>query len=158
MSIRLKGNSMTLKTYGVISGHEIDLRLKDDSTEDLWDRWSPEYRFNVLLHSTDTIIGYINVRIGEDEGLKYYYGHIGYGIDKKYRGHKYAVKACELAKTVLQDKDVKKVIMTCDPRNMASRKTCERLGGVLIDMIDIPVDSEAYSTNQTQKCRVEWTI
>lgn len=149
---------MELKSYDVLFGDEIDLKLKDDDGVDTSDRWSPEYRFNILLHLTDVIIGYINVRIGDDETLEYYYGHIGYGIDESYRGHKYAAKACELAKQVLLDNSVERVIITCDPNNVASRKTCERIGAILVDIIDIPVNSEAYSVDESQKCRYEWKI
>lgn len=149
---------MELKSYDILIGSEIDLQIKDDKGEDTSDRWSPEYRFNILLHSTDTIIGHINVRIGDDESLEYYYGHIGYGIDESYRGNQYSVKACKLAKQVLLDNSVKRVIITCDPENKASRKTCERIGAVLLDVIEIPEDSEAYSEDESQKCRYEWII
>ncbi len=147
-----------LKEYDLIMGSEVDLILKDDSNEDTSDRWSPEYRFNVLLHNTDIVIGYINVRIGNDESLHMYYGHIGYGINEGYRGHKYAGKACMLAKKVLHDHSVKKVIITCNPDNIASRKTCEFLGAEFINIIDIPKDSAAYSDDETQKCRYEWVL
>lgn len=149
---------MKLKEYGKISGQEIDIRIKPDTGEDLSDRWSPEYRFQILLHGTDEIIGHINVRIGDDESLEKYYGHVGYGIDEEHRGHGYAAKACRLAEKIFRDHSVHRAVITVDPDNIASRKTCEAIGASLMDILDIPPESEAYSPDETQKCRYEWII
>ncbi len=37
------------------------------------------------------------------------------------------------------------VIITCDPDNAASYKTCEYAGGKYIETIDIPEDNEMYA-------------
>ncbi len=147
-----------LHAYDVIYGEEIDIRIQSNEGVDLSDRWHHEYRFDILLHNTDTVIGYVNARIGDVEPLNMYHGHIGYGIDSEYRGHKYAAKACELVKRVFLDHHVRSVIITCNPENSASKAICASLGAQYINTIDIPFDSEAYSDNETQKCRYEWTL
>ena len=48
------------------------------------------------------------------------------------------------------------MIITCNPDNYASRRICENIGARLIE--DIPETSDAYTLNETQKCRYEWTL
>ena len=50
------------------------------------------------------------------------------------------------------------LIITCNPENYASRKTCETIGARFIEVIDIPETSDAFSLNETQKCRHEWEL
>lgn len=147
-----------LHAYDVIYGEEIDLKIQSDDGVDLSDRWPHEYRFDVLLHGRDVVIGHVNARIGDVEDLNMYYGHIGYGINPEYRGHKYAAKACELVKRVFLDHNVRSVIITCNPKNTASKAICESLGAQYINTIDIPMDSEAYSDHDKQKCRYAWAL
>jgi predicted acetyltransferase len=43
--------------------------------------------------------------------------------------------------------------ITCNPENVASRRTCELVGGELVDIVDLPVDSDMYKEGARQKCR-----
>jgi tagatose 1,6-diphosphate aldolase len=87
-----------------------------------------------------------------------YIGHIGYGINKEYRGKKYSYKACRLLKTVMVDHQMDHVIITCNPDNYASRNTCELLGAQLIEIVEVPKNLDIYSEEESQKCRYEWKI
>ncbi|KAB3534112.1 GNAT family N-acetyltransferase [Alkaliphilus pronyensis] len=149
---------MELRNYEVLSGEEIDIVLHKKSSGDILKGWSPEYKFQILLQGTDTVIGYINLRLGDSEKVINYIGHIGYGIDEQYRGSKFAAKACNIIREIIKDHSMKKVIITCNPDNYASRKICETIGATFIEIVDIPETSDAYSTNETQKCRYEWII
>ena len=42
--------------------------------------------------------------------------------------------------------------ITCNPDNIASRRTCERLGATLVDIIPVPKDHELYARGDHQKC------
>lgn len=147
---------MNLKDYNKIIGSEIDLKMLSKSIGNPAKRRSPEYKFQVLLHKTDTVIGHINLRFGDDEKITQYIGHVGYGIDKSYRGHRYAMKACELLRVVLKDYQIESLIITCNPDNYPSRNTCELLGAELLDIVDIPQYSVAYSETEKRKCRYQW--
>ncbi len=59
---------------------------------------------------------------------------------------------------VIKDNLLNKVIITCNPDNFASRSICESIGAKLIEIIDIPTSSDAYSKIEPQKCRYEWII
>ncbi|BEP29189.1 GNAT family N-acetyltransferase [Helicovermis profundi] len=149
---------MQLKDYDIICGNEIDIKMVSKSVGNLVKKRSPEYKFHVLLHGSDKSIGHINLRFGNNEKIINYIGHIGYGIDENYRGNKYSVKACELLKVVLLDYKIEKVIITCNPDNYPSRNTCELIGANLLEIIEIPKNSDAYSETETKKCRYEWLL
>jgi predicted acetyltransferase len=51
--------------------------------------------------------------------------------------------------------DMKRLIITCNPDNYPSKKTIEDLGGVLKDIVDLPVGSELYEMGDRQKCIFE---
>lgn len=45
------------------------------------------------------------------------------------------------------------VIITCNPDNWASRKTCERLGGTLAEIAELPEDAPMrLERGGTEKC------
>lgn len=87
-----------------------------------------------------------------------YIGHIGYRIEEPYRGNKYSAKACLLIKNVAIEHGMKKLIITCNPDNYASRKICEIIGTRLVEIVDIPETSEVCSAEDTKKCRYEWVL
>jgi len=45
------------------------------------------------------------------------------------------------------------VWITCNPENVASRRTCELVGGELVEIVDLPSDSDMYQEGERQKCR-----
>lgn len=45
---------------------------------------------------------------------------------------------------------MKHLIITCIPSNMASSRTCEILGGKLLEIAMIPEDNEIYSEGKRQ--------
>lgn len=147
-----------LKEYNVLSDGEIDVVLHKKSNGDILKGFSPDYKFHILLHRSDIVIGHINFRLGNTEKILKYIGHIGYCIDEQYRGNKYAAKACRIIRNIAKEYEMEKLIITCNPDNYASRKICETIGAKLIEIIDIPETSDAYSLNETQKCRYEWVL
>jgi len=88
-------------------------------------KWVPGYQFEIRREGKRA--GEVNLRIGYTDGL-YYSGNIGYMVDKQYRGHGYAEKACRLLVPVIRAHGMKKVLITNNPENIASRRTCEKLG------------------------------
>lgn len=149
---------MKLYDYEIISGEEIDLKLLKKSSGDKIKGWSAEYKFQIQLHNSDKSIGHINLRIENNEKIMKYIGHIGYGIDVEYRGNKYSAKACELIKKVMNDHNMTSVIITCNPDNYASRRTCELLGAKLLEIIDVPDYLDIYCHEESKKCRYEWQV
>ena len=115
-----------------------EIRLRLDRTCDAQPEkhWVPAYYFSICLPD-GTRIGQCDLRIGHNERL-YIGGNIGYGIDEPYRGHHYAAKACELLLKLAQRHDLKYVIITCDPDNIASSRTCQLAGGQYQETAAVP--------------------
>ena len=86
-----------------------------------------ERNWRITLHGKRQEIGRLSYRSGESDAL-YYFGHIGYHIDPPWRGNHYAAKACRLIADEIRRGGKSSVIITCDPDNTASRRTCEMLG------------------------------
>jgi tagatose 1,6-diphosphate aldolase len=113
----------------------------------------PAYFFSMMRHGQDDEIGSINLRVGNTPHLILYGGHIGYGVAPAYRGHRYAARACKLLLPLARQHGLTTLWITCNPDNIASRKTCERLGADLIEIVDLPEDSDMYQRGERQTCR-----
>ena len=108
----------------------------------------PAYYFSVCLPD-GTRIGQCDLRIGHNDRL-YIGGNIGYGIDEAYRGHHYAAKACKLLFRLARRHGLEYVIITCDPDNKASSRTCEMAGGQYVETAAIPEWHNMYEEGKHQ--------
>ena len=79
----------------------------------------------------DGYAGRISIRHELNEKLLSIGGHIGYGIRPSKRGMGYGNKALELVLPKARAMGLKKVLLTCDSTNTASKKIIEANGGVL---------------------------
>ena len=122
---------------------EIYLKLNKTSDANIEKQFVSAYHFDICLLD-DTTIGKCDLRVGHNNKT-YIGGNIGYGIDEQYRGHHYAAKACKLLFKLARKHNMEYLIITCDPSNIASSKTCEMLKGKYIEIIDIPKDNEMYA-------------
>ena len=108
--------------------------------------------FRIVLHGTAVQIGYCDLRLGMNDIL-YYAGNIGYRIYTPYRGNHYAKEATELLLHVAdQVYDMKRVIITCSPDNIASVRTLEQIPGYqLLETVQVPEDHWLYKRGETVK-------
>ncbi|HEY0010274.1 MAG TPA: GNAT family N-acetyltransferase [Tepidisphaeraceae bacterium] len=118
----------------------------------LWMRLRPEYRPVV------PIAGTLALRLGDSEQISQYIGHIGYGVFPPARGHHYAERACRLIAPLAKMHGHDYLWITANPDNLPSRRTAERLGAELINIVDIPIDNPLYARGERQKCRYRWII
>jgi predicted acetyltransferase len=115
----------------------------------------PSYHFRIL-NRNDQDVGYINLRVGQTEHVRLFAGHIGYEIQKGFRGHGYAGQACRaLAPFVRQV--CSEVVFTCDPDNFASIRTIEKLGAKFIEQVAVPAHDPLYERGSRIKRRYIWT-
>lgn len=98
--------------------------------------WVPAYYFDICLLN-DTKIGVCDLRIGHNTNT-YLGGNIGYTVDEPYRGNHYALKSCKLLFTLAKKHSMDYLIITCKPDNIPSCRTCELLGGELLEVKDLP--------------------
>ncbi len=107
--------------------------------------------FNIIVPEMKRVVGRCEYRYEEGEDL-YYYGHVGYVIYPPYRGHAFAYQACKKMFAYLyQKKGLHEYIITCNPDNIASKKTILRLNGQYLKTFDIPADHELFALGDYQK-------
>ena len=92
---------------------------------------------------TSSKIGAVVLRIGSARCLRYP-GHVGYDVKKKYRGRRYAARSCKLLFPLAYAHGLKALWITCDPKNKASRRTCELAGARYVETVRIPKNHEMY--------------
>ena len=135
----------------VIEGSVVDLRIEYEKQADRWNDYVPSVIFGIYRHRGNVKIGETDLRLGMNEQL-YYAGNIGYRIYEQHRGHGYAYEAAKLLmKTAYERYGMDELIMTCSPENVASRKTIEKLGGELIETVDVPRSHWLYKRGETVK-------
>lgn len=79
-----------------------------------------------------------------------YYGNIGYLIYRKFRGNNYAYYAC-LKLIEILDPKIHEFYLTCNPDNIASKRTIEKLGALHVALVDVESDHELYRHGDIQK-------
>ena len=105
------------------------------------------------IHLKDSChkIGEIDLRLTMNEYM-YYYGHVGYHIIEKYRGHHYGAEACTILKMIAKKYfDMEELIITCNKDNYASIKTIERAGGHFLECVEVPKTHELYYLGEKEK-------
>lgn len=103
-------------------------------------------------------VGGINIRIGYTPDIVTYFGNIGYAVDEEHRGHHYAERACRLILPLVRAHGMDVVWIMCNPENIASRRTCERLGAELVEIVPIPTDNPLYEMGDREGCRYRVTV
>lgn len=115
----------------------------------------PTYVFDIIVDGQS--VGGIELRVGYS--LEYYVvGQIGYAIDKPFRGHGYSAKACFALIPLLKKHGFKRIVVTTDENNVASRRSCEKIGATFIEAIDTPKWSVLYDEGQRRTSIYEWII
>lgn len=105
-----------------------------------------------------SIVGGIGLRVGHTRNLEMYMGHIGYTVHPPARGHGYARRAVRLLLPLARRLGISPLWITCNPENIASRRTCESAGGRLIEIVDLPEDHPAYARGERRKCRYRFDL
>lgn len=122
----------------------------------------PAYHFWMLLRHGPAgpyqrppvrIAGGIGFRVGKTEALERYYGHVGYHVYPPARGCGYAERACRLILPLARAHGLRTLWITCNPDNYASRRTCEKLGALLVEIIPVPETEPLHARGDTHKCR-----
>ena len=112
----------------------------------------PYYEFEMKNMQTRETMGNIRLRIGYNERI-HYGGQIGYDVKEEFRGQRFAARACKLLLPFAKRNGLTELWLTCDPENKPSRRTVERLGAQLVEVVDLPEHNEQYQRGERQKCR-----
>lgn len=136
---------------GPLRDGELELVLVGKSPPEPDRSWVPAYAFEMRVRRRN--VGSINLRVGSSAELELYAGHIGYNVKPIARGHNYAERACRLLLPLAMAHGLDPLWITCNPDNEPSRRTCERLGGVFVEVVPLPEHSDMYLAGERLKCR-----
>jgi len=129
---------------GKLIDGDLELVLVRKNPADPVKKHVPWYEFEMRKVGTRSRRGKITIRVGKTWFLTRCAGQIGYGVLKRYRGHRYAARACRLLMPLARAHGLKTLWITCKPKNTASRKTLELAGGRYVETVRIPKDSEMH--------------
>ena len=141
----------------MFSDDQIELVLSNQDVADDSCGIDDGYLFSIYRAKTRDYVGYVCLRLGESPAL-YYLGHIGYRIEEKHRGNGWAGRACRLMRPLIERLGMESVVITTNVENIASRKTCERLGCILERIADVPPEQRTVCAGALQKCRYIWRM
>ena len=65
----------------------------------------------------------------------------------------YAARAVRLLIPLAREHGINPLWLTCDPDNVASRRSCERAGAQFVDIVDVPAACIIHRSGHTKKCR-----
>lgn len=99
----------------------------------------PAYLFRMENPSGDHI-GHVSLRVGWSENVIRFAGHVGYRVEPSHRGNHYAERACRLIIPLAKRHGMTHFWITCQPDNIPSRRTLERLGAEYVGVLDVPPD------------------
>ncbi|HEY3418469.1 MAG TPA: GNAT family N-acetyltransferase [Armatimonadota bacterium] len=141
----------TFRNIGTLTDGELELYLVRTIPGDPARAWLPTYDFEMYVDGLPA--GNINIRIGNTPLVVMYAGHIGYAVEPEFRGHHYAERACRLLLPLAKAHGMTTLWITTNPDNSASRRTCERLGAVLVELVPVPENTDLYTLGDREKCR-----
>jgi predicted acetyltransferase len=131
---------------------DLELRLFDFSVHPFHRVLTYFFRMMSIAHEDE--LGTINLRIGSNAHLERYAGHIGYGVHPAHRGHHYAARSVVLLLPLARRHELDPVWITCDPENMASRRSLEIAGAELVEIVEVPRDCGIRKYGgKLRKCR-----
>jgi tagatose 1,6-diphosphate aldolase len=143
---------------GIIVDGDLELMLVETYTGNAQLGFAPAYRFKMVNTYDGREMGRIDLRIGNTEDLRMYAGHIGYRVKEAYRGQRYAARAVHLLLPLARHHQLGTLWITCNPDNLASRRTCELAGLKFTGIVKLPPDNNMYQRGDREKCRYKLSL
>ena len=120
---------------GPLRDGDLTLSLDYRSPSDPGRGWIPVYHFGLRVDGRR--VGGIELRVGRG-AVERAPGHLGYFVVPESRGRGYAERAGRLLLPLAHAHGLDPLWITCDADNGPSRRTCERLGAVLVETTPPP--------------------
>ena len=138
---------------GKLIEHELELILIEKRPGNPVLNYVPAYRFKMMDTVRNVEMGAIDLRIGNTQHIVMYGGHIGYSVFPPLSWPPVVARgvACCCHLRVLDELGT--LWITCNPDNFASRRSCELAGLELVEIVDLPPDTDMYQEGEREKCR-----
>lgn len=136
---------------GILRDGDLELELVDFAVHPY--HVVPTYYFRMVNAVSRSAMGRINLRTESTTHIEQYGGHIGYDVEPAHRGHRYAARSVRLLTPFARKLGLDPLWITCDPENIASRRTLEIAGADLVEIVDVPADCAIHKSGHPRKCR-----
>jgi tagatose 1,6-diphosphate aldolase len=143
---------------GDLIDQDLQLILVRKSLPDARHRRVPDYLFEMRRTGTRVRMGRVSLRVSNDDHIVLYAGHIGYEVEPHFRGRHYAARSCKLLFPLARQHGLNPLWITCNPDNWPSRRTCERAGGQLVEIVPLPPNTDMFLAGERQKCRYRFDL
>ncbi len=140
---------------------ELILRLAGKIRADHKRGFVPFYKFEMVHAEDGTVMGGINLRIGNTENLLLFAGHIGFTVLEPFRGRHYAARSCRLIIPVIRHHKLDPAWLTCNVDNEPSKRTMELIGAKYVETVTMPDDypyAPDYPPDSRSKRRYRWDV
>ncbi|MGE0174332.1 MAG: GNAT family N-acetyltransferase [Oligoflexales bacterium] len=148
----------TLRHPGTLASDEIELVLLEKVPANQALNRAPMYTFAIRSLTTRQDVGTISLLVGNQDYILKFAGHIGYIVNEASRGRNYATKALRLILPLAKRIGLNPIWVTCNPDNIPSKKTCEKAGGKLVELIDVPPEMDMFRRGDHQKLRFRFDL
>lgn len=140
--------AIEFKETSNLSDDEIFLRLNSTAQLNELKGYVPSYYFQIVRLRDGMVLGQCDLRVGYNAKIELG-GNIGYTVYEPFRGRGTAARACNLLAILAREHQMKELIITVRPDNIASIKTCLNLGAVQTKEIVIPPHHELARVSRT---------
>jgi predicted acetyltransferase len=130
---------------------DLELMLDRFDPDDPHKGWVAALHFDMRVR--DQYAGHIQLRLGHTPFLDHFAGQIGYTVEPTHRGRHFAARSVKLLQSLAREVGFDHLWITCDPRNTASRRSCELAGATFVEIVDLPKGCEMYQLGDRQRCR-----
>jgi predicted acetyltransferase len=151
--MRLKSELLP-KPPEVLAYGDVRLQFVRISPGDASRGFAPFYNYRIETKEGKEA-GHINFRVGDSNHIMVYAGHIGYEVLEPFRGNGFAYQACKAIAPLVRML-YPEVIITCDPDNLGSMRTIEKLGAAFLDEVSVGPEQAGYARKPGRKRRYSW--
>ena len=137
---------------GILDGGDFELVCVAKDAGDPKRELVPAYDFKIRVNGVE-FVGQVKLRIGMNDRIRLYAGNLGYKVDPNYRGRALAARAIALLLPIARRHGMSELWICCNPENHSSRKTCERVGAELVEIIEVPPGNDLYERGDRANCR-----
>ena len=135
---------------GALQEADFQLRLEKTAAADPVRGFVPAYHFAICSPEGEKM-GSCDLRIGHNERL-YFGGHIGYRVEEAFRGRHLAARSVRLLLPLADKHGLGYVLITCNPENIASRRTAEWAGFRLLETAEVPAWHDLAQQGMPRVC------
>jgi predicted acetyltransferase len=151
MTLTQTTDSVQFLDPGELRDGELSLLLSRCARGEACKGLHPSYWFD--LRANGFSAGYVTLRLGGSPDLASFEGHLGYAVHPKFRGRHYAERGCRLLLPLARAHEIEPLWITCHPDNAASRRTCQRLGAIFVDIVERSRSGDMLVEGENVRCR-----